>query len=252
MTDDDTDGAAIRLERVTKSFGGHKVLDDVSFKVRRGTAFCLLGRSGTGKSVTLKHIIGLIRPDSGHVFVEGHDVPALSRRDLATVRKRMGFLFQEGALFDSITVGENVAFPLRRHTDLPNEEIVRRARARLAQVGLGNDYDRMPAQLSGGMRKRAGLARAMALDPVILLVDEPSAGLDPITSDEIDQLLVRAKEDEGKTLVVVTHNIPSARTIADEMALLDRGRLVVRGTAADLDRSDNPLVREFMQSQGGG
>jgi phospholipid/cholesterol/gamma-HCH transport system ATP-binding protein len=164
----------------------------------------------------------------------------------------MGFLFQDAALFDSITVGENVAFPLRRHTDLPEEEIVRRARARLEQVGLGSDYGRMPAQLSGGMRKRAGLARAMALDPVILLVDEPSAGLDPITAGEIDQLLVRAKVDEGKTLVVVTHNIPSARAIADEMALLDRGRLVVRGTAADLDRSDNPLVRGFMQSQGGG
>jgi phospholipid/cholesterol/gamma-HCH transport system ATP-binding protein len=252
MTDEQGDGVAIRLERVTKSFGGQKVLDDVSFAVKRGTAFCLLGRSGTGKSVTLKHIIGLIKPDSGHVFVEGRDVPTLARRELAQLRKRMGFLFQEGALFDSITVGENVAFPLRRHTDLPNAEIVRRARARLEQVGLGNDYDRMPAQLSGGMRKRAALARALALDPVILLVDEPSAGLDPITSDEIDRLLVRAKQEQGKTLVVVTHNIPSARAVADEMALLDRGRLVVRGTAADLDRSDNALVREFMQSQGGG
>ncbi len=252
MNGDGRNGEAIRLEHGPKSFGGRRVLDDVSFGVKEGTAFCLLGRSGTGKSVTLKHIIGLIRPDSGHVFVEGHDVPTLGPRALAAVRKRMGFLFQEGALFDSITVGENVAFPLRRHTDLPNGEVVRRARARLDQVGLGNDYDRMPAQLSGGMRKRAGLARAMVLDPAILLVDEPSAGLDPITADEIDQLLVRAKEDEGKTLVVVTHNIPSARTIADEMALLDRGRLVVRGTAADLDRSDNPLVREFMQSQGGG
>ncbi len=252
MNGDDSNGAAIRLDHVTKSFGARKVLDGVSFGVRRGTAFCLLGRSGTGKSVTLKHIIGLIKPDSGHVFVEGRDVPTLSRRELAEVRKRMGFLFQEGALFDSITVGENVAFPLRRHTDLPNEEIVRRARTRLEQVGLENDYGRMPAQLSGGMRKRAALARAMALDPAILLVDEPSAGLDPITAGEIDQLLVRAKEDEGKTLVVVTHNIPSARTIGDELALLDRGQLVVRGTAADLDRSDNPLVREFMQSQGGG
>ncbi len=247
-----TNGDAIRLEHVTKSFGGRAILDDVSFAVPRGRAFCLLGRSGTGKSVTLKHIIGLIKPDSGHVFVEGEDIPALRPRDLARVRKSMGFLFQEGALFDSITVGENVAFPLRRHTDLPDEEIVRRARSRLEQVGLGADYDKMPAQLSGGMRKRAGLARAMALDPSILLVDEPSAGLDPITSDEIDRLLLGAKVDEGKTLVVVTHNIPSARTLGDELALLDRGRLVVRGTAADLERSDNPLAREFMQAQGGG
>jgi phospholipid/cholesterol/gamma-HCH transport system ATP-binding protein len=248
----ETSGDAIRLEHVTKSFGSHKVLDDMSFAVPRGTGFCLLGRSGTGKSVTLKHIIGLIRPDAGHVLVEGEDVPALGPRDLARVRKRMGFLFQEGALFDSITVGENVAFPLRRHTGLPNDEIVRRARARLEQVGLGGEYDRMPAQLSGGMRKRAGLARAMALEPPILLVDEPSAGLDPITSDEINQLLLRAKVEEGKTLVVVTHNIPSARTLGDALALLDHGRLVVRGTAADLDRSDNALAREFMQSQGGG
>jgi len=245
-------GDAIRLEHVTKSFDGRKVLDDVSFAVPRGSAFCLLGRSGTGKSVTLKHIIGLIRPDAGHVLVEGEDVPALRPRELARVRKRMGFLFQEGALFDSISVGENVAFPLRRHTDLPSPEIVRRARARLEQVGLGADYDKMPAQLSGGMRKRAGLARAMALDPPILLVDEPSAGLDPITSDEIDQLLLRAKLEQHKTLVVVTHNMPSARTLGDELALLDGGQLVVRGTATDLERSDNPIAREFMQSQGGG
>jgi phospholipid/cholesterol/gamma-HCH transport system ATP-binding protein len=246
------DNAAIRFEHVTKAFGGRKVLDDVSFAVKPGTAFCLLGRSGTGKSVTLKHIIGLIRPDAGRVFVLGEDVPTLGPRALARVRKRMGFLFQEGALFDSISVGENVAFPLRRHTDLPNAEIVRRARGRLEQVGLGGDYDRMPAQLSGGMRKRAGLARALALDPVVLLVDEPSAGLDPITSHEIDRLLLRAKEQEGKTLVVVTHNIPSARTVGDELALLDRGHLVVRGTVGDLERSDNEMVRGFMQSQGGG
>ncbi len=242
----------IRLSHVTKTFGTHRVLDDVSFEVERGRAFCLLGRSGTGKSVTLKHIIGLIRPDAGRVLVEGQDVPTLAPRDLARVRQRMGFLFQEGALFDSISVGENVAFPLRRHTRLPEDEIERRARARLEQVGLDSDYATMPAQLSGGMRKRAGLARAMVLDPAIRLVDEPSAGLDPITSDEIDQLLLRAKVEEGKTLVVVTHNIPSARTLGDELALLDHGRLVARGTAAELERSDHPLVREFLQSQGGG
>ncbi len=245
-------GDAIRLEHVTKSFNGHRVLDDVSFGVARGTAFCLLGRSGTGKSVMLKHIIGLIKPDSGRIVVEGEDVARLRPHELARVRTGMGFLFQEGALFDSISVGENVAFPLRRHTNLPGGEIVRRARARLEQVGLGGDYDKMPAQLSGGMRKRAGLARAMALDPAILLVDEPSAGLDPITSEEIDRLLLGAKLEGGKTLVVVTHNIPSARTLGDELALLDGGRLVVRGAPADLERSDNPVARQFMQSQGGG
>ena len=180
---------AIRLEGVSKAFDGRTVLDDVTIDVAPGTAFCLLGRSGTGKSVTLKHIVGLLKPDKGHVYVHGKDVPSLSRHELADVRKCMGFLFQNSALFDSITVGENVAFPLRRHTDWPDEKIRSVAKAKLADVGLEKDFDKMPADLSGGMRKRAGLARAMALDPDILLADEPTAGLDPITSDEIDELL---------------------------------------------------------------
>jgi phospholipid/cholesterol/gamma-HCH transport system ATP-binding protein len=163
----------------------------------------------------------------------------------------MGFLFQNSALFDSISVGENVAFPLRRHTDWADSKIREVARAKLAEVGLENDYGKMPADLSGGMRKRAGLARAMALDPDILLVDEPSAGLDPITSDEIDQLLVDLKKG-GTTLVVVTHNIPSARHIGDELAMLHDGRLIARGTAEELDRSDDEMVRAFMRSEGGG
>jgi phospholipid/cholesterol/gamma-HCH transport system ATP-binding protein len=242
---------AIKLDHVTKAFDNHKVLDDVTLDVDEGTAFCLLGRSGTGKSVTLKHIIGLMRPDKGHVFVHGKDVTALSGRDLADVRRSMGFLFQNAALFDSISVGENVAFPLRRHTDWPEAKIREVARARLADVGLEDDYEKMPAELSGGMRKRAGLARAMALDPDILLVDEPSAGLDPITAGEIDQLLADLKK-KGTTLVVVTHNIPSARHIADELAVLHEGRVIARGTPAELDRSDDEIVRAFMQSQSGG
>jgi phospholipid/cholesterol/gamma-HCH transport system ATP-binding protein len=242
---------AIKLEHVTKSFDDHKVLDDVTLDVPEGTAFCLLGRSGTGKSVTLKHIIGLMRPDSGKVLVGGKDVGSLSGRELAEVRRSMGFLFQNSALFDSITVGENVAFPLRRHTDWSDSKIRDTARARLADVGLDEDYDKMPAELSGGMRKRAGLARAMALDPKILLVDEPSAGLDPITAREIDDLLVDLKK-KGATIVVVTHNIPSARHIGDELAMLHDGRVVVRGTAEELDRSDDELVRAFMRSEGSG
>jgi phospholipid/cholesterol/gamma-HCH transport system ATP-binding protein len=242
---------AIKLDHVTKAFDNHKVLDDVTLDVDEGTAFCLLGRSGTGKSVTLKHIIGLMRPDKGHVFVHGKDVTALSGRDLADVRRSMGFLFQNAALFDSISVGENVAFPLRRHTDWPEAKIRDVARAKLADVGLEDDYEKMPADLSGGMRKRAGLARAMALDPDILLVDEPSAGLDPITAGEIDQLLADLKK-KGTTLVVVTHNIPSARHIADELAVLHEGRVIARGTPEELDRSDDEIVRAFMQSQSGG
>ena len=242
---------AIRLENVSKSFEQLKVLDDITLDVAQGTGFCLLGRSGTGKSVTLKHIMGLMKPDAGHVFVHGRDVTALKRRELGEVRRGMGFLFQNAALFDSITVGENVAFPMRRHTDWPGDRIIETARAKLADVGLADHFDKMPGDLSGGMKKRAGLARAMALDPDILLVDEPSAGLDPITGGEIDELLLALKK-RGTTLVMVTHNIPSARHVADELAMLHEGRIIARGTAEELDRSDDALVRAFMRSEAGG
>jgi phospholipid/cholesterol/gamma-HCH transport system ATP-binding protein len=243
---------AVRLQEVTKSFGARHVLDRVSFEVGVGTACCVLGRSGTGKSVTLKHIVGLMKPDSGHVLVFGEDVPTLSTRDLARVRKGIGFLFQNAALFDSISVGENVAFPMRRHTTLSEGEIRDRVQQKLDSVGLGNEAEKMPADLSGGMRKRAGLARAMALDPRLLLVDEPSAGLDPITAGEIDELLLHLKQEQQTTLVVVTHNIPSARTIGDDLLMLHEARILARGTADELSRSDNAIVRAFMQSTGGG
>jgi phospholipid/cholesterol/gamma-HCH transport system ATP-binding protein len=243
--------AVIQLESVTKSFDGVKVLDEVSLEVPAGRAFGLLGRSGTGKSVTLKHIIGLMRPDAGRVLVHGQDVSRLERRELGQARQRMGFLFQNSALFDSISVGENVAFPLRRHTDWKDRKIREVARQKLDDVGLGEEFDKMPAALSGGMKKRAGLARAMALDPDILLIDEPSAGLDPITAGEIDDLLVALKKG-GTTLVMVTHNIPSARHVADELAMLHEGKIIAQGTARDLDGCDEPLVRAFMRSQGGG
>ena len=241
----------VRLDHVSKSFGTHRVLDDVTLDIPKGTAFVLLGRSGTGKSVALRHIIGLMRPDAGRILIEGRDIGPLDARGLTEVRKHIGFLFQNAALFDSMTVGENAAFPLRRHTRLSDHEIRDRARQKLADVGLEREFDKMPADLSGGMKKRAALARAMALDPGILLVDEPSAGLDPITSREIDELLVERKRG-GTTLVVVTHNIPSARIIGDELALLHDGRLVARGTASELDRDREPLVQAFMRSQGGG
>ncbi len=203
-----------------------------------GCGFVILGRSGTGKSVTLRHIIGLVRPDSGQVFVEDDEISALTGPDLSRVRRKIGFLFQNAALFDSISVGENVAFAMRRHTDLADAEIVARAREKLASVGLGDEFDKMPAALSGGMRKRAGLARALALDPRILLVDEPSAGLDPITADEIDELLLGLKQQGGVTLIVVTHNIPSARRLGDHLLMLHEGRIAAQGTPDELDRSD--------------
>ena len=242
---------AVRFDHVSKAFGALTVLDDLSFAVPSGQAFCLLGRSGTGKSVTLRHIVGLVQPDSGNVFVEELDIGGLVRRELANVRKHIGFVFQNAALFDSMSVGDNVAFPMRRHTNWSATDIRERAMSKLADVGLEEAFDKMPGDLSGGMKKRAGLARAMALDPPILLVDEPSAGLDPITAGEIDGLLVKAKQ-RGTTLVVVTHNIPSARVLGDEFAVLQDGRMLVSGTLAVLDASEDPVVQAFMRSQGGG
>ncbi len=242
----------VRLEHVTKSFGQRRVLDDVSFQVPEGAGFVIMGRSGTGKSVTLKHIIGLVRPDRGAVFVADDEISALAGSALARARKKIGFLFQNAALFDSISVGENVAFPMRRHTNWADAEIRTRATEKLEAVGLEREYDKMPAALSGGMRKRAGLARALALDPPLLLVDEPSAGLDPITADEIDALLLDLKQRSGTTLVVVTHNIPSARRLGDQLLLLHEGHVTAQGTAAELDRSTDDIVRAFMQSQNAG
>jgi phospholipid/cholesterol/gamma-HCH transport system ATP-binding protein len=246
------DAPAVEFHHVTKSFGRRRVLDDVCFSVPAGRGVCILGRSGTGKSVALKHIVGLIRPDTGSVLVEGRDVGSLSGRDLSDVRKRIGFLFQNAALFDSISVGDNVAFPLRRHTGLADDEIRARAGALLTQVGLGREYDMAPADLSGGMRKRAALARALALEPPILLADEPSAGLDPLTAAEIDGLLVDLKRRSNTTLLVVTHNIPSARAIGDELVFLSEGRIIAHGAADELDHDDTPLVRGFMASTGSG
>lgn len=244
--------AAISLEGVSKSFGALRVLDNVSMEIPEGCAFVILGRSGTGKSVTLRSIIGLVRPDEGRVFVGGRDITDLEGVELSAVRKQVGFLFQSAALFDSISVGENVAFPMRRHTKLTDAEIRQRAQDKLAAVGLDRDYDKMPGDLSGGMRKRAGLARAMALDPGVLLVDEPSAGLDPITSEEIDDLLLELKQHQNTTLVVVTHNIPSARKLGDQLVMLHEGRIAAQGTVAELERSDNEMVRAFMASSHSG
>ena len=242
----------IGLDGVSKSFGSRKVLADVTLSVAAGTAFVLLGRSGTGKSVTLKLICGLLKADSGKVLVNGEDITRFESNELAPIRKHIGFLFQSAALFDSISVGENVAFPLRRHTNKTDGEIRDQVHSILETLGLGEEYDSMPGDLSGGMRKRAGLARALAVEPSILLVDEPSAGLDPITSEEIDDLLIDVKTNRHATLVVVTHNIPSARRIADRMAIIDEGRLLAEGTVEELEHSEHTLVQAFMKSRQGG
>ena len=232
---------AVRLEGVSKAFGARRVLDDVSFEVPAGCGFIILGRSGTGKSVTLRHIVRLVVPDRGRVFVGDDEISGLSGAELSRVRRRIGFLFQNAALFDSISVGENVAFPLRRHSRLSNREIRDRAAEKLEAVGLGSEYDKMPAALSGGMRKRAGLARAMALDPPVLLVDEPSAGL-----------LEPEQQVGGTTLIAVTHDISSARKLGDTLLMLHEGRVVANGTPADLERSSDPMVQSFMSSRHSG
>lgn len=244
--------SAIHFENVSKSFDGRRVLDGISLNVPRGTACCIMGRSGTGKSVTLKLLLGLMKPDSGKIYVNEKEVSGLNSRELVEVRKTMGFLFQYSALFDSLTVAENVAFPLRRHTKMTEDEIQNAVRERLGEVGLQSETDKMPLDLSGGMRKRVGLARALALKPSILLVDEPSSGLDPITTREIDNLLMGLKAGNKTTIVVVTHNVPSARRIGDQLVVLHQGHIVMQGTAREMDESNNEIVRQFMESAEGG
>lgn len=241
----DAPAPAVRLRGVSKSFRGKKVLDNVSFDVGAGEAFCLLGRSGAGKSVTLKLMIGLSKPDQGEIFIDGVELQTLDEAALGDVRKKVGFLFQDAALFDSLSVEENVAFPLRRHTRESDREIRQTVLEKLKEVELEGEGRKMPAELSGGMRKRVGLARALALDPGILLVDEPSSGLDRITAEEIYALLLALKKKQRVTLVAVTHDVTGARKFADRFAVLGQGKILSCGSADDLERSDNSLVREL-------
>jgi len=245
MADTNESGPAVCLEHVSKSFGAKKVLTDLSFQIARGEAFCLLGRSGIGKSVTLKLMIRLLEPDQGHISINGTDLVNADPATVNRVRKTMGFLFQDAALFDSLSVGENVAFPLWRHTHKSDKQIRDVVREKLEHVELEKEFNAMPSQLSGGMRKRAGLARALALDPQILLVDEPSTGLDRITATEIYQLLFGLKKKRNVTLVMVTHDVAGVHTFADRYAVLDRGKIVASGTYAEVENSRNSLVREL-------
>lgn len=235
------------FEHVSKAFGQNEVLRDVSFSVSRGEALCILGRSGTGKSVTLKLMIGLLKADQGKVLIDGEDVSSLDEDGLSRIRRKMGFLFQSAALFDSFSLGDNLALPLHRLDRSKSKDEIRTIVDKvLDEVGLKKDKDKLPVALSGGMRKRAGLARALMLKPEILLVDEPSSGLDRITSSEIDDLLLKVKTEQHTTLIVVTHDIRGARSIGDHFAVLDQGSLVGLGTAEELEKSENKLVREFI------
>jgi phospholipid/cholesterol/gamma-HCH transport system ATP-binding protein len=237
---------AVQFKSVSKAFGEKRVLNDVSFHVMQGQAMCLLGRSGTGKSVTLKIIMALMRPDSGEVWVDQENVVGLGEKSLSPVRKKLGYLFQDAALFDSLTLYENLALPLSRLTTMSNEEIDNKIRQVLADVGLGSDSAKYPSALSGGMRKRAGLARALVLEPKILLADEPSSGLDRITAAEIDDLLLRRKQEHGTAIIVVTHDVHGARRVADRVAVLDKGALVAFGSVEEVSQNSNEVARRLI------
>lgn len=237
----------IAVAGLQKAFGALTVLDGITFQLESGKVTCVLGRSGTGKSVLLKLLIGLEQPDAGSIRLEGCDIATASAKELNEARKKVGFLFQQAALYDSMSIEENVAFPLRRHTKLSNEERRDRVRELLASVGLDRDLDKMPSDISGGMRKRVGLARAIALDPTVLMFDEPTAGLDPITAAEIAKLIVQLRDTRHITSLVVTHDLHTARTIADRLIVLDRGKALFDGTFEGLDGSKNPFISQFVE-----
>jgi len=237
----------IEISKLSKTFKSQTVLNGLDLAVPKGETLVILGRSGAGKSVLLKIMVGIQKPDSGSVRMDDEEITGARLDDLNRIRKKIGFLFQYSALYDSLTVGENVAFPLKRHTDMPEGEQHERAFELLSSVGVESAIDKLPAEISGGMRKRVALARALALDPEILLCDEPTAGLDPITSGEIDELIRNMQQEQEITSIVVTHDLQSARTISTDVALLHDGNILVRGTFDDLLRCGDPFVRRFME-----
>ena len=238
----------VAAENLHKSFGDQTVLNGINLGVRRGETLAVLGRSGTGKSVLLRLIIGLVKPDAGQVFIHGEDTAGLSLDRMGEIRKKMGFLFQHAALYDSLTIAENVSFPLEHHRrEMSKAERANRVKELLSEVGLEGGFGKMPSDISGGMQKRVGLARALALEPQILLLDEPTAGLDPISSGEINDLILKLQRERKMASIVVTHDLHSARTIADHLAILNEGRVVIEGSFEDLQQSDIKFVKEFLR-----
>jgi phospholipid/cholesterol/gamma-HCH transport system ATP-binding protein len=236
----------IKLTDVWKSFGKLDVLQGMSFEVEAGQTYVIMGGSGVGKSVTLKHIIGLLKPDRGGVLADGQHVPNLDKQELMALRRKMGYLFQSGALVSWLTVFENVALPLREHGHLTEGEIRERVLERIHLVELEHAADQLPASISGGMKKRAGLARTLVTQPEIVLYDEPNAGLDPIMSETINRLILSVQDRYRVTSVVVTHKIACAYTTGDVLALIDKGKVVAQGTPNEMQRSTHPLVRRFL------
>ncbi len=240
------DRAMVRIEGLEKSFDGKQVLRGVDLSVNPGETMVVIGRSGEGKSVLLKLIMGLIPPDRGSIWVDGEEITHLRERDLSAVRKKIGMLFQGAALFDSLTVRGNVGFALDEERAVPDDEIESRVIEELQRVQLEGILDKRPAELSGGMKKRVGLARALVKRPKVVLYDEPTTGLDPITADAINNLILRMQKELGVTSIVVTHDMASARKVGNHVALLNKGRILFTGTISDLESTDDPYVRQFV------
>jgi phospholipid/cholesterol/gamma-HCH transport system ATP-binding protein len=239
----------IQIVDLHKSFGEFEVLQGISLDVPAGSTLVILGGSGSGKTVLMKHMIGLLKPDSGRVTVDGEDIVPLGAEGLERVRRKFGMVFQAAALFDSMNVFENVSFPLREHRkDLKEEQVRALVKEKLGIVGLKNVEEKFPADLSGGMRKRVGLARAIVLDPKIVLYDEPTTGLDPITTDYVDEMILDAKKELGVTSVVISHDIASAFKVADNIAFLYQGHIVDQGPPSTLRHSENPAVKLFLST----
>jgi phospholipid/cholesterol/gamma-HCH transport system ATP-binding protein len=237
----------IAIDGLSMSFGSQKVLDGFNLKVAHGETVAVLGRSGAGKSVLLRLLIGLQQPDSGRICIQDVEITGLGGKPLNEIRKKIGFLFQQGALYDSLTVEENVTFPLSRHTTLNAEERKGRARELLESVGMERDLNKMPSEISGGMQKRVGLARALALGPAIVLLDEPTAGLDPITSAEIGELILQLQRKHKMTSIVVTHDLHGARRFADRLVMLDQGKMLFEGSCEELEKSADPFVIQYLK-----
>jgi phospholipid/cholesterol/gamma-HCH transport system ATP-binding protein len=236
----------IEVRHLKKSFGAQLILDDISFRIENSESVAIIGRSGGGKSVLLKHIIGLLQPDAGDVLVDGENIVAMNERQLLRVRRKFGMVFQGAALFDSMTVAENVAFGLRRHEHLTEAEVARRVAATLDMVDLPGTENKNPAELSGGMRKRVGLARAIIYEPQIVLYDEPTTGLDPIVSDSIDKLIIRVRDHLNVTSIVVTHDMRSARRVGNRVMLLHEKKIYANGTPEEIFTSPDAIVRQFV------
>jgi phospholipid/cholesterol/gamma-HCH transport system ATP-binding protein len=244
--------AAVEFIDVHKSFGRNHVLRGLNMEIPEGQVSMIIGPSGTGKSVCIKHIVGLLYPDEGDVIVHGHSIPSLPDDELFELRKKFGVLFQDGALFGSMNLYDNVAFPLRQHTEKSEEEIAEIVNRRMREVGLGGEGTKMPNELSGGMRKRAGFARSLVLNPEIVLFDEPDSGLDPVRTALLCELIKEVHAENGGAYVVITHDIMSARRVAEHISVLWKGRIVESGPAAELFASENPFVRQFLSGEAQG